>query len=612
MKNYVYGQSRDPEPQHAEAALEQMRAAHRYRNTLVELELARRSAVEAALRERYPRLAALDAEIAAAEAAAAEVMRRIKAANAQERRRRVGDGAKEELATIKASKKLLYAERKALRADAFADTSLAAIEEQHKARHKAARAACGVYWGSYLRIEQAAEKFREGAPPRFLRFDGSGACGVQLQGGLLWDDLLAGTDTRARLIARGGKDYDLWYRIGTHEGGREPIWCVLPLCLHRHPEPGARVKELAVFRRVIGSESLTSDGRRWVHGGRVEWSAMFTCDEPARKTPSRGGMVGIDVGWRMMPDGSMRVAYYYGEHGEGDLRIPAADLVAVSKAQSIQGFRDRDFAACVAGVLAWKQSGVTLPEWFVERTTTLHAWRSKAALAALAVEWATQPIDGDDAPWCGTDCWGPHESTRLGGWPCVREAVLAWRRRDGHLARYAQGLLDGFAARRKDRYRNFAAQLAAIYDSCAIEKIDLRETIARPAADEADKTCDAMRHNQGLAAVSTLLTYLREKMDAVKVAAEHTTTDCHACGQRCEWDSATELRHTCEHCGAEWDQDANAARNILARGAAVKKDQQLLAAQSSERVALNSAAAKKPSRKERFATARKKKSGAVA
>ena len=39
------------------------------------------------------------------------------------------------LAALKAAKKLLYAERKALRAAAFADTSLAEIEAQHKAQH---------------------------------------------------------------------------------------------------------------------------------------------------------------------------------------------------------------------------------------------------------------------------------------------------------------------------------------------------------------------------------------------------------------------------------------------------------------------------------------------
>src|SRR5882724_4703737 len=45
-----------------------------------------------------------------------------------------------------------------------------------------------------------------------------------------------------------------------------------------------------------------------------------------------------------------------------------------------------------------------------------------------------------------------------------------------------------------------------------------------------------------------------------------TTRECHRCGQLCEWDQAADLTHTCEHCGATWDQDDNAALNLLARG----------------------------------------------
>jgi transposase len=55
----------------------------------------------------------------------------------------------------------------------------------------------------------------------------------------------------------------------------------------------------------------------------------------------------------------------------------------------------------------------------------------------------------------------------------------------------------------------------------------------------------------------------REGVRVVMLAANNTTTTCHRCGTRCVWNHAAEVEHTCEHCGVAWDQDENAARNLL-------------------------------------------------
>lgn len=573
VKNYSY-HAYEPTQGH-ETALDQLRLAHRYRNKLVELELARRAAVESALRERWPRLATLDAEIASADAEVEEIAARIKAGNSAARKRRTSPEDRDALAAAKAARRTLYAERKALRAAAFASDSLGEIEAAHKAAHKEARATCGVYWGTYLRVEEAAESMRKGAPPRFERFDGEGSLGVQIQLGMSWAELLAGNDTRARLIARSAREYDLWFRIGSQ--GREPVWCVLPVLLHRHAPDGARLKCLAVHRRIIGREGLTTDGRRWVHAGRVEWALTLTLDLPAEPATARGGIVGVDIGWRQMPDGALRVAVASGDHGEQELRLPAELCAMRDKSRSIRSFRDRDLTAALAGLLEWRRSLADVPEWFAERTKTLHLWRSPAALAALVQEWREHRIAGDDAPWPGADCWGSHEAARLGRWPGVFDALEAWRRRDNHLGRYEIGLLSRFDARRDEMYRVFAARLAEQYDSVALEKFDLRSMSTAPAPGEEDQSSSAMRDQKSLGNTSRLRSHLREKMTPIEVPAEHTTTTCHVCGQRCEWDAAAHLSHTCEHCGATWDQDANAARNIRARGAAVSTSRPPLA-----------------------------------
>jgi len=63
------------------------------------------------------------------------------------------------------------------------------------------RAASGLSgsWGSYLLVEAAVDSAKQHPEePRFRRWDGTGRVGVQLQGGLSVDDVLAGIDTRLR------------------------------------------------------------------------------------------------------------------------------------------------------------------------------------------------------------------------------------------------------------------------------------------------------------------------------------------------------------------------------------------------------------------------------
>ncbi|MDP2949729.1 MAG: zinc ribbon domain-containing protein, partial [Chloroflexota bacterium] len=49
----------------------------------------------------------------------------------------------------------------------------------------------------------------------------------------------------------------------------------------------------------------------------------------------------------------------------------------------------------------------------------------------------------------------------------------------------------------------------------------------------------------------------------VKVPAQYTTQECSYCANREQFDARKEVRHRCSRCGGEWDQDENAARNLL-------------------------------------------------
>jgi hypothetical protein len=51
----------------------------------------------------------------------------------------------------------------------------------------------------------------------------------------------------------------------------------------------------------------------------------------------------------------------------------------------------------------------------------------------------------------------------------------------------------------------------------------------------------------------------------VYVPMKNTTKECQACGSIEEWDQGKVLHHTCSKCGLRWDQDDNAAQNLLSR-----------------------------------------------
>lgn len=644
MKNYSFG-AKSPTINH-DAALDQIRLAHRYRNDLCALELERRKKTDEAIRVKFPRLLALDALIAEHEVAVEKIYGDVKKGNTKARSRSILAEQKSAINEHREALRPLRAEHKELRKIAYeipakrmkairieveSESSHRSIkmkisevveeslrlanlegidygEYSHYVARKKARENCGVYWGTYLIVEKSCESFRKGAPPRFFRFDGGGSLGVQIQGGMLFSDLLDGADdTRLQLhrkvgvratlkdgtqIMWGERHYDLWFRIGS--GGvrkTDPIWCVIPITVDRIPPPATRIKEVAIHRRVIGAESFR-DGKRSVHGGRVEWSVMFTCADCDEPSTQRGGIVGIDVGWRRFAGEGLRVAVAIGDDGQRhELRLSERDIEAVDKSRDIRGKRDVRFDGIRGEIMAWKQSGVELPEWFAERCKTLHLWKSPNALAALVQQWRDNRISGDDA---------------------IYSAAEAWRQRDGHLARYETGLRDGFIARRRVMYRQWVHSLASVYDVAAIEKMDLRELSESPSPDEKDSSSTKQRDNKRLANISLLRQFLKEKMEIVDVSPEYTTHDCHLCGHRNSFDSAVFLLHTCDNCGVQWDQDDNAAHNIRARGVAMKKERESLALIAEQEFSGDNPQPAKLSRKDRFAAARKRKSEALA
>lgn len=571
-RNWSFGAKRPT--MNADLAWEQLRAAHRYRNRLCELELDRRKLVDQATAEAYPEIQTADAEIFRLEAEIEAIRKLMKSANAKSRAKGQHIIEKAKIKVLREELKPWCDRRKAARKDAFENVAhrarLDQIDAANNDQRKQARAECGVYWGTYLAIENSCNSFRKGAPPRFMRWTGEGKLAVQLQGGLSPEEAYCGTDTRLRIERRRPHDFTtcecnacleqrrlriegpirlqgesasnlsmVHLRIGSN--GRNPVWCSVPVYVHRELPADCRIKwAFLVIRRS---------------GTTQHWSIVLSlADEEGWTKPdsSAGGAVGIDVGWRLVPDG-LRVAYWIGDDGaSGELILPERDFRHWSKAESIQGFRDTNFNAIRDKLADWlltaPTGGIAVPDWLVDRTKLLRSWRSAARLAAVVIQWRGERFTGDDEIFAATE---------------------DWRKRDKHLLNYQTGIVRGLIARRSDTYRKFAAEMRRRYHTAVIEEMNLRELAQAPVVESEQSASGAFAEHRRAASCGLLLRCITESMaETVRADAKHTTMMCHSCGTIQSRFDGTVLMHTCEECATTWDQDQNAAKNLLRLGIA--------------------------------------------
>lgn len=559
----------------AEIVEAQLRAAHLYRNTLVEIERRRRDrlrAIESEDRTVADLYAAMQRaqELLdeALEAARLERKRSGKAAPsraiAAERREQLRDSR----AALKECKRAWREARIAAR-NSMAPR-IDEVNEMALTERKAARAACGVYWGTYQLIEDAdgaarkAPLWFDGAPnnPRFARWDGNGAVSVQIADGvgLSLADITAGNGRQLRWEPRVDERGEsrrralrhratLSLRVGSHDDG-SPVWAQWPMIQHRPLPVGARVKRATVHRSMIGP--------------RVAWFLTLTLSVPEPMRRCGNGEVAIDVGWRLRPDGSLRVAQAFDPilRDDHECTLPQELSDAIVRADTLRSTRDKNFDETRRVLAGWIRETRSMPGWFLDATASLSAWRSPARLAALVRDWREKRFDGDSA---------------------MLAFVEGWRKQDKHLWCWETSQRAKSLARRRDYYRCLAAKLAKSFATVILEDFDLRAVARVPNLESGENYIEQAARNRTLAAVSELrgaiINAFRMRGGSVQIVdPSNTTRECHVCGLVEEFDAAAKLRHTCGN-GHTWDQDENAARNIYERW---RRAQNTAAARSEE------------------------------
>lgn len=548
----------------------ELHRAHKYYNKLIEIELRRRVEMKEALLPYTQSIQTLEAE-AARIGARIEVLRdELKRKSAAARKRVQSPETRAEIKTLEALRKPLWDRLKELRAELKLETKppkhgetkpatplWLAAEPVWRRAHEAnlaARADCGCYSGTYQIVEAAAKAAKKSPDLNFKPWTGSGTVGSQVTQKLSTRDVFL-PNTRitidpvdpAAWVAPRGADLgprpeserpqrlkrrtQVRIRVDSDEHGK-PVWATFSLMLHR-PLP-----ERAVITWVKVQRIYTA--------GRYIWKLLLTMNVPDALPVTERPTMGIDLGWRKRPDGMRAAAWISSTGSMGTLVLPPSIQDRLDKADSIRSFRDQETDKMRAK-LSPMMKALALPEAVRAAAKNMHVWKSGKHYERLMLCWYSHRCAGD----------GP-----------ALALLEAWRARRMHLWAYERGMRASALYHRRDLFRSFACCVAQTHGVVAIEDWNMTTVVEKPEAEEPDPVMPVSRRQRVVTGASLLRLALVSALHqagatVVRVPVALTTLRCSYCGFINDFDKKN-LEHTCTACGVRWDQDYNAARNLLA------------------------------------------------
>jgi transposase len=366
----------------------------------------------------------------------------------------------------------------------------------------------GLYWGTYLMVEEsfnaAVKKTSCLLPVKFKSWKSGGIMGVQIQRGKLQDSQFKISRAEdPRTGRRAGQRHTIKFRIGT-ENNHEITWTdSIKFEMHR-PLDG---------RPTWAKASVQYRGTREV------WNVIITCaDVPDRRPRAIDGIVAIDVGWRVMQNNSIRIAYAHGsDNVDKQLILSPRWRERTERADRIRAERDRRF----------------------------------------------NELQTEDKRFAS--CKSPQGVVRFAFKNDINDPLITeWIKRERHLEQYEDGCRRKAVAARKDTIRVWLSKLTPRYKTVVIKNSSHKEMKDRKKAKAAGMSQPA-RHNGHLCAPGEVIEEIcrafgRDECVAV-VNAEYTTATCHVCKNPLSVNG--ELMLCCERCNAYYDRDIVSTRNMM-------------------------------------------------
>lgn len=580
---------------------EQLRLAHELREHLVELAFARERAI-AAVWAAHSEVAKAERTVETTQAQLDKLLQRAAKERRNGRKRATESELREQIVEARRARREAIAMARKTKNEAYVTVGPALYEarDAERAARKAAYGefvqSQGLYWATFNNVHRkhvladrrVAVKRKQGLPAqlRHHRYDRTGRIAVQLQResnkpertaellctpaspwwGVLRLPEVAATDpegwdglSRAEQRRRGRASIAV--RVYSREDGSPFLW-EIPVQIHRPLSTGAEVLAAEVVITRVATERRVS----------------VNLTTRTRAAPGRAGpIVAVDIGWRAMPDGSLRVGYWRAskraaqpvrvpEHlagvlhvdasrREGEIRIPASWRQLQRRAARIQSGRDKDLDRIKERTATQLKRHPQLAEALDLAPADVLRWRSPARMVSLG-----------------------RRLEELGRAPKLREQIRAWARHDRRLWQWEANEREQLALRRRDAYRAIAALLTRTWPHVLLETRFVSDVTRRPRSEEIDT------HQAEHARAAAKLAAPAELADVIRTAATSrggtvteidpalTTRRHHTCQQavQSETNTAASAMVECRHCGVAFDQDQNAAINMLREHQAVQ------------------------------------------
>lgn len=558
---------------------DEMRKGHIYQNKLIEIECWRRDEVRK-LESKYGNINELEIELSSREDDFNLINKQIKNYKSKLRTKKIESPilgyAQDIVKTYRKNAKIALSNaRKLLRGDLLLKEEKDKIQKLANEKEAIARGDkenCP-YSGTYMLIETAVSKTKampfyngvESNNPKFKRFDGSGRIGIhQLDEKRVPIEKIVGTDPQSNWIQIvppkslplknngqkckiGNKDLRLLrIRVGTIDGTRKPIWAEFPMIYHR-PLQG-NIINIQVLRTKEGPKEI--------------WTASISVEiEDNKSILSSKEIVAIDLGWREYNDKIVYATYKGSDGKSGELSINKLNVNSnyglVNRLQyvnDIKSIRDKEFDKIRDQLKDWiKINSAILPEWFLEKTKTLHQWKSIARMVSLITQWSSNRFKGDDDILGKKGFWNKQLKKVISG-----TGLLGWKYHDYHL--WDLQICSSKKARNalKECYRIEAAKLAKNYGAIIFENIN-GSNMAKGKVGSTNRQLLAPFEFRS----ACKMIFLGRGLKYEEVDAKNTSKICNDCGYVNE--KTSDLQFICFNCKKEIQRDENAAKNILQR-----------------------------------------------
>lgn len=404
------------------------------------------------------------------------------------------------------------------------------------------RCNAGAVWASYCVSSRKA--ITEGKSLQFHQLRGEGRVTVYWSYGLNLPDAY-GKDTLINIapnkLTTHPRDRRTLVKIRVNSIKRKPVWLTLPVVFHRPLPPESQLRSVSAIRSIVA--------------GKERWKVCFTLRVARKTTTPKHGRIAVNVGWRKFPEG-LRVAYWLNDSGErGELIL--RDVAGFQKLDDLRLIMMKNFKAIIEEIKSWKDysNQAEWPPELKESFAGVHLWRRPDKLIEAMHVWKSHRLKGDDGVYDAVQEW--YYGTKL------RKSAS-----HGHLHLYLweANQRDQLLRKRREEYRLFASSLKG-YEEVILHELDLRSIAERTRRNGSTvmAAASAYRH---MAAVGTLRQAIqnvceREGVRLVNAASRSITQRCASCGHLEDFDAARHIVHKCSVCHAVWDQDYNAALNLL-------------------------------------------------